>query len=485
MTWLALHFPALPLAPWTRSQRYRSNAGDEAPFAVLQRQRIACANAAAIARGVAPGQSTGTACALCAGLRLRERDARAERALLEHVAQWALRYTPDVCLDNASDDLLLNVAGCLQLHGGLDALRARIARELAAQGLDVRIGAAPTPRGAQLLARAGTPEACPPDAHALRQHLRRLPLPALGLEPRTETALMNMGLHTFGDIDALPRATLARRFGKAFAHWLDQVTGAAPDPRVAITPREFFVRELHFLDGISQADGLLFPMQRLLGEFAHFLRQRQLASSHLVWRITGVDGRAREIPLHLGAPAHDAARFLSLTRVHLERLRIESPVETLRLCCARFTPLAAVPDTLFPELADNRAGDWSALVDRLRARLGEANCQRLQLRDAQRPEDLQQPVAPENARAQPTPPSAARRPLWLLPEPQRLLQRDGKPCRHGAPLELLDGRERLDSHWWDTPLARDYAIARDSEQLLLWVFRDRHDGHWYLHGIFG
>ncbi len=60
----------------------------------------------------------------------------------------------------------------------------------------------------------------------------------------------------------------------------------------------------------------------------------------------------------------------------------------------------------------------------------------------------------------------------------------GAPCWHGA-LELLAGPERIDTAWWAEPQRRDYYIARHAAGTLLWVFRERLSGRWFLQGFFG
>jgi protein ImuB len=51
---------------------------------------------------------------------------------------------------------------------------------------------------------------------------------------------------------------------------------------------------------------------------------------------------------------------------------------------------------------------------------------------------------------------------------------------------LLAGPERIEAGWWDGQhVARDYFIARNQAQSLLWIYRER-DVHarWYVHGFF-
>ncbi len=81
-----------------------------------------------------------------------------------------------------------------------------------------------------------------------------------------------------------------------------------------------------------------------------------------------------------------------------------------------------------------------------------------------------------------------RRPLWLLPAPQRLSRTaDNLPCYESRkPLRIEQGPERLEGGWWDGhDIGRDYYVATSTHGERLWIFRDhRPDRDWYLHGFF-
>ena len=78
-----------------------------------------------------------------------------------------------------------------------------------------------------------------------------------------------------------------------------------------------------------------------------------------------------------------------------------------------------------------------------------------------------------------------RRPLWLLPEPLPLKQRDQRPYWDGT-LLLEAGPERIESGWWDgRAVTRDYFVACSPHGQRLWVFRERQAPRgWFLHGLF-
>ena len=81
--------------------------------------------------------------------------------------------------------------------------------------------------------------------------------------------------------------------------------------------------------------------------------------------------------------------------------------------------------------------------------------------------------------------SVSARPLWLLPSPRPLLEIADIP-QYKGPLTLLTTPERIESGWWDGhDVVREYYIARNPEQSLLWIYRQsRESSGWYLHGFF-
>jgi protein ImuB len=55
----------------------------------------------------------------------------------------------------------------------------------------------------------------------------------------------------------------------------------------------------------------------------------------------------------------------------------------------------------------------------------------------------------------------------------------------GGPLTLSPGPERIEQGWWDgMDISRDYYPACNPAGSRLWLFQDRRDRQWYLHGVF-
>ena len=53
-----------------------------------------------------------------------------------------------------------------------------------------------------------------------------------------------------------------------------------------------------------------------------------------------------------------------------------------------------------------------------------------------------------------------------------------------GPLDVLHGPERIEDQWWTTPVSRDYYIAQTPQKQPVWIYQNRHNRRWYLHGFF-
>jgi protein ImuB len=137
----------------------------------------------------------------------------------------------------------------------------------------------------------------------------------------------------------------------------------------------------------------------------------------------------------------------------------------------------------------------AAFIELLRARLGPEAVHGVQILAEHRPEaawriaELEAHEAAtrtRNAVNEQPPWPAFRRPLWLLPEPQPLSERNRMPCYRG-PLQLSEEPERIETGWWDgKDISRDYYSALDVRGVKLWIFRECAEPHaWFLHGFFG
>lgn len=486
MLWLAVAFPDLGLAVHTRAQ---PPGTPSRPLALVAEGRVRACNPEAAAAGVAPGQRTASAVALCPPLRFLEAQPAAEARLLRQLAEACLAVTPTVVLA-PPHTVLLEVEGCLQLFHGRAGLLRQLQRGLRPFAVPWTLAQAPTPKAALALVMAGLGHDAlalplPLTARTCQPLLAQVPVSALPWPPELQKKLAALQLPRLGDLLALPRPALSKRLGTAATRYLAQLTGEWPDPQTPLRVAEDFQSTLFFLDGISHAEGLRFPMKRLLEDFCRFLRQRQWACARFSWRFGHQDRSRQQLVIASARGEPQAARLLQLSELKLEHFRISAPVESVTLVATEFQPLGDTRLALLPEPGQEDAQALE-LLDRLRARLGADACRRVVADSTHLPERAQRLVAEGGAAAPLAAPPAdpAARPFWLWPDAKALRIVDGRLWWQGA-FTLLSRPERIALPWWEDGDTRDYYLARHDNGAHYWVYFSRAAQAWFCQGLFG
>lgn len=509
--WLAVHLPWLSLEAWLATLPAAQRAR---PAVLVAAHRVQAANRAAADGGVRPGLKLATAQALVADLQVGQADAGRDAQALQAVVHGALAFTPSVCTEGHT--VLLEVAASLRYFGGLAALQKELCDTLEPLGYPLRLAAAATALGAALLARwrggpaaadaAGGPRAVSVRALSLpvlQAVLDDAPLRLLAAGREHAEAFEAMGLHRFSDLLRLPRAGLVRRFGAGLLDELDRARGLVPDPRTWLVAPASFDDGLELAFQAEHAEPLLEAAALLLARLVAWARARQtqvlafaLVLVHESRRRGDGTPAATRLRIELAEPSSEARHLQLLLHERLARLPLPASVAALRLHCDEHRPQPLPSGELFPTPSSRRSG-WVQLIEQLRARLGDGQVQRLQAVADHRPEratqlrpalDALRPVATAGLPA----PAGLSHPVWLLPEPLPLAEREALPLLAGRPLQLLAGPERVESGWWDGDLVtRDYFIAQAHDGALLWVYRKRlpvlasAGAAWFLQGRFG
>jgi protein ImuB len=449
----------------------------------------------------------------------------------------ALQFTPRVA--QVDEALLLEVSGSLRLWAGRKRLLHRLLDECQP------LAAAQWAQGAtsltalallRLKLRGDTaPAGLPQD----------LPLEVLSAAREHVPILERTGCRSWGDLRALPRAGVARRFGAGLLDALDAAYGERPERYCWLHLPEEFDMKVELASLATTAPELMWSAQRLLTQLQVWLqaRHRGVLALELEWtldlrRLNGVRLPSHEqLVVRTAQPTQDIPHLRRLVSEHLSRASLSAPANHLRLRSLETLPWGGANKSLLPE--ENVKGErLHQLVERLSVRLGDSNVLVPVAQADHRPECMQRwepaRLAPhpsplpkgerelsrgtskrdgELSRGVSSPPlpsgerasgvevgvrgkQDALYPPWLLPQPLQLEVRGEKPHYHG-PLRLLAGPQRLETGWWDAaaqgPALRDYFIARSEEAGLLWVYRERlaaREGEetapvrWFLHGIY-
>ncbi|MEO7242400.1 MAG: DNA polymerase Y family protein [Variovorax sp.] len=428
---------------------------------------------------------------------------------LEALGWWALQYTPRVVwIDEA---LMLEVSTCERLWGGRRAMLKRL-REENPTAAPLQCGQGATSRIALALLR-------------LRQRGEALPaeLPsALPLDTLREAGphlelLARLGCRNWGDVAALPRGGLARRFGKALGAALDAAFGLCSEQHRWLSLPEVFERRLELPALATGTPTLMGAVLPLLVDFQLWLRMRQcgvlaltLEWTHDLRRVDGVElPPTGQLVVRTAEPTQDMAHLRRLMAEQLARISLAAPASWLTLRSLETRSWTGASISFLPEI--QRKGDrLHQLVERLSARLGESQVLVPQALADHRPECMQQwraarggllpQIKSKSTKRHDSIPDALY-PPWLLRQPLPLSMRGERPYYLGV-LRQRIGPQRLEAGWWSTkvtvdsavtsaPALRDYYVAESPGAGLVWIYCERplvssstEAPRWFLQGLY-
>ncbi|NQV99534.1 MAG: DNA polymerase Y family protein [Rhodospirillales bacterium] len=489
------------------------------PLALTRRAQnrvsLVAVNRAAESQGLQPGMVLATARAICSELDVREHDPAADAALLERLANWAIRYSPSLAIDGA-DGLIIDITGCAHLFDGEAPMLKAATQGLRQFGFSCPGAIADTPGAAWALARFGDGDhgQTIAAARATSQALQALPVMALRIDGGTVEGLRLMGLKTVGDLYAIPRAGLAARFGLELASRLDRILGLSPDP---IRPRRHKkpLRELiRFPEPIATATSIAQALSLLLERLCLHLEATDQGCRRLILHCIRADNSAQYLEIGTASPNRTPAHLLHLFAEKLGQVEPRHGIDAMELSAPVVEAFSARqddirlhlqrPDDARPAGSCTSTGALAVLIDNLENRLGPRTVGRFEPAASHLPERAQRwhPAAEIRPRNQPLhwPPTPAR-PLQLLKSPQALPGFSQSTEDHAPANIRCQGRdhhvkrawgpERISANWWHRDRnwkngARDYYRVQVETGQQFWIYREIRDNrnHWYLHGLF-
>lgn len=486
---VSVWFPRLPSDRAIRARAIGA-AADNRPFAITHREkntdRIYCLNRAAESQGLHRGMGFSDARAYCPNLQSRPANLHADARFLQILARWSKRYCPWVGLDGA-DGLVMNITGSAHLFGGEMALLDDMRHRLACAGLNGLIAVANTRGAAWALAHYGTPH----NAKVQDEDITGLPVAALRLSAKSDTALQRLGLRSIGDLMALPRATIARRFGPDVVLRLDQATGAQDEAISPLDDAPHYGVRITLPDPIGLGADVMAGTERLLERLCAKLKHQDMGARKLQLTLRRVDQGAQQVELSLATPMRDATRILPLFERGVGAVDAGFGIDQLRLEATQVEPLFKAQ--LTHTRAEQRDG-LDDLITRLGNRIGLDNIQRFLPADSHIPERSFQ-IAPAAY-------STASGPwVTLRPRPIRLFAPEPIAGTGARPpqqfrwrrISLATGHaigpERIAPEWWlpdeswRTGL-RDYWKVETTQGRRLWLFYTPQNPGWFVQGEF-
>jgi protein ImuB len=505
------------------------HTGEDRPLVTSLKQGsrfvIGAACPGARALGLARGMAITQARALVPYLDIRDADPAGDAAdLLRLAVTAARRWTPLTSVSD-EDGLMLDITGTAHLFGGEDRMARWIVRLLARLGFTARVAVADTAGAAWAMARFGRARATgciivPPARHV--DAIAPLPLAALRLDPGAVDALVHLGVDTVGQLAAMPRGPLVRRFGDALVTRIDQASGRVAEPLDPVIPPEPIAVVQRFMEPIATAEAIAHWLGALMPRLVTELAQAGQGARRIELVADRIDGVPQRLNIGLARPSRDGAHMLRLITRRIEEIAPGYGIDALALHVRRADRLDAQP---FDERLEDRPADIAPLVDALANRIGDARLWRMRPVESDVPERSLSAAPPLADAARPAVRLKAEdvrqldrgvdlhpwHPRW--PRPARLLRRpepldhviaempDQPPHRftwRGETHRVVraDGPERILGEWWqrvaEAELVRDYFRVEDEAGHRFWLFR-RGDGEraetgdlaWFMHGTFG
>ena len=435
--------------------------------------------------------------AICPSLQVMDAEPAQDAARLARLSFWMRRWGPYSAPDG-DDGIVLDTTGAAHLFGGEVGMVMDIQTRLAQAGHGARLGLAPTRGAAWALARLGPERAICTDPLPV---LAPLPVAGLRLSDETLLLLRRLGLKTIGDLAAIPRLSLMRRFARMPPAdnpllRLDQALGHLAEPLDAPDPAPEFSTEIRLAEPVMDPTDWL---PGLMADLCAQLASGDRGCRRLCLSVFRVDGERRDIRAAMAAPSREVGHLMRLFDGKLERLDPGYGFDLIRLAAEAVEPLAQAQPGL--DGSHPNALELARLVDRLTARFGADAISRPEPQESHIPERAETPGAPLSAL--PPPPARPDRPLRILTPPEEIRVLYAIP--EGPPAQFIwrrqtlrvarhAGPERIAPEWWrDRPgtRLRDYFRIEDPSGLRLWIYREGlvHDGRggaprWFLHGIF-
>ena len=243
------------------------------------------------------------------------------------------------------------------------------------------------------------------------------------LEPEIAHLLRRLGLKRIGQLYALPRASLERRFhakdvAEAVLLRLDQALGQREEKRAPLRPATDFTMRLPFPEPLITHEGVMAGLDYLAEELCAMLASKGRGARRLGLWLCRSDGSSAVIEAGLSAPSRERKHLLSLFKDKIEGIDMGFGVDLMAFA-------ALVTETLLPAQTSLAASEEKAaaepLIDRLVNRLGARAVRRLFPRESHIPELAQsaRSALARSALARGTLAEASRRETMPLPGADR------------------------------------------------------------------
>jgi protein ImuB len=470
------------------------------PFALALTEKgrrvVKAVNDLAQQEGALNGMVVADCKALVPELKVFDYDPQQPKKLLHALAEWCLRYSPFVAVDEEADGLVLDASGCTHLWGGEENYLQDIHKRFKNFGYSIRTAMAETTGCAWAVCHYGKNGAII-SAEKQAEVLSSLPSAALRLEENSLERLEKLGLKTIGSFMKMPRTALRRRFGQGLLMRLDQALGTEMELMTPVKPPAPYEERLPSLDPIRTAGGIEIAIKTLLETLCARLNREGKGLRKCELRCYRLDGTIQKIEIGTNRPTRNTTHLFKLFELKIAQIDPDLGIELFILEAPVVEDLSGEQDALWALSSANETA-VAELVDKLAAKIGHTSIHRYLPAEHYWPERSVKEAGSLTEKATSDWRTDLPRPLHLLSKPE--LIEVSVPIPDYPPLlfkyknvlhtvKKADGPERIEQEWWTQKgLYRDYYCVEDEAGARYWLFRSgdytSNNAKWFIHGFF-
>jgi len=472
----------------------------EVPFVMAAPERgrmvIKAANIAAQAKGIDVNMVVADCRAILPALQVFDDKPGLAGNLLNALAEWCLRFTPVVAVDQ-TNGLILDVSGCTHLWGGEKPYLKDIISKLKGFGYDVRIAIADTIGTAWAVSRFGQISPIIEPGKQI-EALLSLPPAALRLESAILERLEKLGLYQIQNFINMPQKALRRRFGQSLLTRLYQALGQEFEVIEPIQPIEPYQERLPSLEPIRTATGIEIALKQLLDKLCQRLAKEEKGLRKSVFKCYRIDGVVQQIEIGTNSPSRNVEHLFKLFELKIVTIAPALGIEVFTLDATIVEDIAGKQDALWNFTAGGNGTAVGELLDRIAGKLGLTSINRYLPDEHYLPERSLKAATSFTEKAQTTWRIDLPRPIHLLPKPETIEVTVPMPdyppmlFRYKGELHNVkktESPERIEQEWWIEPgQYRDYYVVEDEKGARYWLFRQGSYEHgnpqWFIHGFF-
>ncbi len=435
--------------------------------------------------------------AIVPNLQAKEDQPEHFKLILQKIADWMIRYTPQVSV-LSEDCILLDATGCAHLWGGEKSYITAIKERLRSFGYTAKMSMASTIGAAWALTHYGEEDQIVAPGEEL-QAILSLPPEALRLEPEVIERLYKLGFKRINDFVKIPSAALKRRLGESFVKRYYQAIQKMDEPFATIVPSVSYVERLPALEPITHRNGVEKALEGLLDQLLPKLENEGLGIRKIRLTLHRIDGTHQYSDCSSSLPTQNKTSLLKLFELKFSDLLLEPGVEVFLLEAIHTEKMIATQEAMWEQKKHLADPSVAYLIDKMQHKLGNNAVNRYLPYAQHFPERSIQPQKDLGAITDLKWESNMIRPIMMLEDPDPISVMAPVPdyppilFRHKKEVHKIikaDGPERIEAPWWiETGLHRDYYKVEDDKGRRYWIYRLGHyeetgNPKWFLHGYF-